>query len=804
MMARRWASSSDSTSDSPTAQPTSQSDSPHGVKLPPRAQKLVILNARSARILPRPRPMVRKGGKDDINMDQLDAQLKKLLKFKRDVPYEVILQSITQLRPSTQLVSRKRYEQLYNDIIRAYTVPQLRDFVKQNDAQAPCSTWRKTILSRYILDRLWGLKPSMEIDESSDVIVENSMDLSLRDIFLIVARNGQLARSWTKSGAKIVVLPDHQQIVIRSTKDTFKWIQVSMMNALSNVVTKEFDLTPFTSIINIDELPLETIQRLSDTYIDRQGTRLVASALGRKFLNRAERFIWGSVGYSPRLVESYLHDTNEVNTKRGVLTQIINDDALGWIDRDKEWARWKLAKSKVRKSEVAKESVDIVNVFDELATKTWENEKDTTVKDAEASLAALNLELLQVKPTKQSLEVLKEDFATTITDSILKTFKSVKFSGLDTEAPPHVTVAATFGNILHQASDKSSLLKEFSSESKSVPKTTFLTDVANVLDQCRKLPQFKYETEEAEEYEGLLDEDMLGNPSEGISLAKPTDPSPTIRTLLDESKTPSEHLTELFEATAERESEITDEHSYYVQMKFLPSPFLHDGTSTAADNIVSAAQFKEFPPMEMWLEIDEDERAVNESVNVVFVLKEANTYVSLAHLNTDVKFSAAKTEFVLDPGSVYDAEGSDSLSELKKQRLTNVREYLGKSRLDFSGLVNISAPNQLYLAMSVPDSKTGEHKIVSVPYMYHSMVYRKQTDLKYKGHILQLATVEGGVVSGRRTEANLVLDLAEAQVFEGTEKEDEENYKMLRTFVEASMEFVRQLEVPSRGGRVFI
>lgn len=747
------------------------------------------------------------------------------------------------------MVSEKRYQQLYHDIIRAYTVPQLRDFVKQNDSLAPCSSWRKTILSKYILDSLWKLQPSADISESSDVIVENSISLPLRDLFLIVARNGQLARSWTKSGSKIVVLPDKQQIVIRSTQDTFKWIQISMMNALNNVITKEFDLTPLADTVNVEELPLAMIQRLSDTYIERVGTRLVASALGRKSLNRAERFIWGSVGYTPRLVESYLLDTNSENTGRGAFGKLIHDDALPWLDRDKEWSRWKLAKTKLKKPKVVEapkqETYDITNLFDDFEEKKISEEpEDTTAKDIDNALSSPKLQLVQIKPTREkSVEIstpntdIRESLASGITDSIIKTFKSVKYDPLLTDkTTSNITVAATFGDILHQSptpeelspkkkdSSASAIVRDRFLHLQQTPNISFLTDVPNILDRCRQLPLFSNEAEEAAADDGLeiendefddfdIEGDSLKSPDAGISLLKPGI-SETEHTLLNESKSPAEHLENLFSNTSE--SDITDEHSYYVQMKFLPSPFLFDGTSSTksateptGENLVDPQMFKQLPPMEMWLEIDEDERAISESVNVVFVLKESNTYAALPHLNTDIKFSAAKTEFVLDPGSALEESpeeaGSTSIAtQLKQRRRMNVKEYLGKSRLDFSGTVNIAAPNLVYLAIPVTDPTTNVTTIVDMPYMYQTMVYRKQIELRFGEHILQLATIEGGVVSGRRVEANLVLDRPAEDIAllsdssELSKESEEQSYKLLKSFVGNALEFLYKLETPNK------
>lgn len=860
---------------------SSKAEIPHtpersrGLKLPPRAQKFVILNARTSKILPPPRPTINQLPKTTIKQGQLDAQLKRLLIFKSEVPNEVILESIKQLQPSSQLVSDKRYKQLYFDILRAYTVPQLREFLKKNVPHLSCGSWRKNQLASYILDNLWKLQPSKEISESSDVIVENIISVSRRDLFMIVSTNGKLARYWTKSGAKIIILGEEQKVVIRSTEDTYKWIQISMTNALNDVKSKEFDLTPFSDTINVDNLPLDSIQRLSDAYIEKVGFKLIVSALGFKPIKQAERLIWASSGFSPRLAESFLFDSNKKNLERGVFSEILDDDSLSWLDRDKEWARWKIAKTKVAKSKPSNSQSKpnkldhpsfsgLTELFSDYESQESKNKPDSkflaSISGVGEKIDRPELQLIQGKPfsktpisiNSSSVSLRDEIFVEGITDSIMRTFNSVEYQSPKLQQPisSHITVAATFGDILQHPPTENSIKNKSaidlfisSTSANQEAKISFLTNVPNILNLCQTLPLFSSTLPSTlsesglndsltDDTDGISDMEALDvfdldekHPDAGISIKKPGAVEISQNLFNDAEKSPAQILDNLFNNAdnsnynERNTTSISDEHSYYVQLKFLPSPFLPDGSSSMkqespaskdlgeSNSLIKAEQFKSFPPIEMWLEIDENEFADTSSVSLVSVLKESNTYVSLAHLNTDVKFSVAKTEFLLDPSTSLDDidrdfevdknEIGDSVTtRLRRNRSSSVKSYLGQSQLNFSGLTKVNAPNILSLEMPMTNTTTGDVEIVEVPYIYQSMSYRKQIDLRFRENILQLATIEGGVVGGRRIEANLVLDRPSDEMeFLTGSKNDEENDDTLKTFVTDVLQLLKKLQV---------
>lgn len=713
-----------------------------GVKLPPRDQRFVILSARASSILPRQKPKRITQHKVEFKSDQLDAQLKRLLVFKSEVPQEVVLESIQQLKPTTTSVSEKRYDQLFNDILRAYTAPQLREFVRQyGNSGFLGSKTRKKDLVKYIIINHWNLQKSKDISESSDVIVENTINMSRRDLFIIVSRNGKLPRHWTNSGAKIVILGEEQKIIVRSTADTFEWINASMMKALNNVATKEFDLSALQAIADIDNLPLDKIQRLSDVYIEREGNKLIASSFGAHRIDQAERLILGSSGFTPRQVESYLCDINDENLKQGVYSRVIDDESLSWNHRDLNWSRWRFTRRKIKKEEKDLDSaeINIADIFD--TPRKNANSFNNVDKPAHP-----NFLLFESKSSKceeipsDEKSPISESYAKSISKAILTTYDSHQFekdrlSPIQDNIQSNVTIAATFGYILHDDSGKSE--RNIKTELIAQPeetrsKTTFMSNIPNISEFSRTLPLHTPFSDETN-----ININM--NPDDGIRLDRSGLGQPSLdlsERYFSEEKSPADAIEELFDEPASssgsrNNSIISDEHSYYVQMKFLPSPLQPDTNGS-----LDSSTFNKLPPVEMWLEVDENERADKESINIVAVDREAITYASIPHMNADIKFSAAQTRF-LDTNQHA------------------IHEFLAKSALDFSGKTRINTPNTLSLVINEGESP--------VTYMYQTMLYRKQVDLDYHGHILQLASIEGGLVGGHRTEANLVLDTSSSE-----------------------------------------
>ena len=444
------------------------SSSLEGLRLQP--QKYIILGARSSKLLPRfRRPKVE--GINDLKVDMLDEQRKQLMIFKSEASPQVILDSIVLMKPLNDILSVKRYDQISYDLIRAYTVAQLREFCIKNIVFIPNGSVPfikrspKKILTEMILKQIWGLKISDQINESTDVIIEKTIQLTRRELFLIVSRNGQIPRSWTKSGARVVILGEEQKIIIRSTANTYDWILASLHKTLQTVHNSTIDLNPYQIPNLTSTLPLRRIQLLSNTYLEpHNDNKLMASALSYKDLDHARRLITYSTKVRPCTSDTYIFD--ESNLTKSILSKVIDDEALDWNERSKNWYRWQKIKTK--------ESNDIDNMeCRKLSIMTDENDD-----------------------IKESGEATTYD---SVADVVVSTLLNEKIKSYIPDSSRPLTFSASFGYVLHETPDPSGPFRVIWKSSNKA----FTTNIPLVSEKCASLPFNNLDIEHEEENQGL-------------------------------------------------------------------------------------------------------------------------------------------------------------------------------------------------------------------------------------------------------------------------------------------------------------
>lgn len=197
-----------------------------------------------------------------------------------------------------------------------------------------------------------------------------------------------------------------------------------------------------------------------------------------------------------------------------------------------------------------------------------------------------------------------------------------------------------------------------------------------------------------------------------------------------------------------------DNHTYYVQIKFLPSPYNETGN------------YMKYPPLEFWFDLDENECVAKDSLQVLCITNDQNSMVSIPQAVSDLKF--VKSEMV-DLADTFVSE-SEWL-----QGQTGIKEFLKAAKLQFSGQQQISVPE--YVEVNLPGVDE------PVRYDHVTMCHRKQLDLEYMGRLVTYAVIEGGSLGGSTSEVIMV----------GKEDElDQDNFQHL---VDDAVKFVKELGV---------
>lgn len=215
------------------------------------------------------------------------------------------------------------------------------------------------------------------------------------------------------------------------------------------------------------------------------------------------------------------------------------------------------------------------------------------------------------------------------------------------------------------------------------------------------------------------------------------------------------HKLPLYTFDGSEPDSTVDPHIYYAQIRLVPSPY------NQSNNYMS------FPPLEFWVETDQDNKARMDTFRVLAITNEINSSVSLPAHSTDVKFVRSDTKELVEPFTNSQENWMDDQPGVKK--------FLNDAVLDFSGKTAIKVPQSCDVILP------GHTEPVRYDYVY--MTHRKQVDLVFNDRILSYTVLEGGSLGGRTTEVIMVGK---------DEKMSKEEFK---GFVKDCEEFIHSLEI---------
>lgn len=359
-------------------------------------------------------------------LNEIELQRKKLLVFKSSVSREQAVKSIGHQKPAEKVVSKQRYEQLEQLLDTAYTLPQLRAYTR-DIYQAPNSTSTKPNIIRRILDKYWSCAINDTISESEDLIVERIIDISTRDMYLLLlTSNGKILNNFARIGATLAVAIDENVVIVRATAPVIKYVEVSLNRILSNVDTAKLPVldiirnhtargsSPNTSE---DEL-VSMVQKESAAYFEKASAEAQddgvynVSAFGSKRLLKAKNLLLWGVDYHPQLVEKVelCCDEGKESFKTFPYTNV---ECFDWIKRSKGWYRLQQPLSKgASKMDIVKppsplQNDDKLNQWYDFLVQKSENSKNSGVmhlKGVKDSQNIFSLTLGQILKTKQGSE----------------------------------------------------------------------------------------------------------------------------------------------------------------------------------------------------------------------------------------------------------------------------------------------------------------------------------------------------------------------------------------------------------------
>lgn len=629
-----------------------------GKKKAPGKQNLVILNAKQSNIFHKlPNHTKIAPVFHVLDPIEFETSRKRLLQFKSEVPLDQIISSIQYIKPDASAVSAVRYRQIKDDIASAYSISQLKEFIKKYfpDIKVISSLTKKKTIEKILKD-CWKLEESDEISSAQDLLIQRSFDLSPAEIFILLAQNPMT--SWLRANVQVIMIPSDRQLIVRASAQHVAYIEMALSRIFHNIVTGSINLEQITELYKNqgEDLPLDVIQRLSGVYMEKSPLdttstspeqKVIASpettptstnntlydynmsALGRRRFSLAKRLMLWALDFNP-FVKTNIHI--KYNKKSTWFKNILSE-TMPWIHKNKTWVRLRAPKGPHKSAtELKAPEIDYQTIHNELNTPATSNKA--------------------------------------ITDA------------------PQSVIAVNFGHLLY---DESTLKDK-------TPQTFFQTTLPHIRDTVHSLETF-----------GEIEE-------------------------------------------ADQELVSADRHEYHAQIKLVPSPFNN------------AQNYLKYPPLEFWIEINDKHKGDVTTLQVLRIINEQNSIVSLPNHPCDLKFLRSDSEPLLEGYN-----GSDDW--LADQ--PGIKDFLKSSNLDFSGRSGLKIAD--YVDVKMP----GTDEVIR--YDYVTMAYRKHLTMDYKGKLLQYSIVEGGRLGGRTSEALLVG------------KVDEITLDEFKEFVDDSVNFTKQL-----------
>lgn len=507
---------------------------------------------------------------------------------------EVVLEQIERMKPLNPQLSEKRFRQLKQDLEQGFTVRQLRNYAeneKPKDQQLP----RKMVKGKmvdYILRQLWLVEPSTSVNADDDLIVENTLPLSKRDLFFVLADSGRLPRSWTETGASIAILSDELKIVVRSTQANFEWIRVSLMRYLESVQSTYVDVKTLNSLRPIEELPLARIQRFTNTYIETfsHDTGVVIFSTTDEAIDLAKRALVHATGFAPSVSSArFKADAQDVRRY-----PIMDDDAMPWNQRSLAWFREK----QVSRRNTTGAETDVL--------PSEESAADSVTAELMEKVGAASLVPAERVTFTASFGY---DISTDVSDAPTSEQQAFLTN------VPHVLSKATglplYDDMLHETTPP---------EASSEPQKAW--------DEVMQASGGSVSADSATDAWNSV----LYSSTDGAA-APPTP-------VLSEEDQAQQSWESLVAVSKQHTEKTTDnyqykDYTYMAQLQFVPSPYQQ----------ISGAELRELPAVEMWFNV-EDRSCDKNTVQIAAAAREHNAYLSLPSAPVDVKYQGTLVQTI--------------------------------------------------------------------------------------------------------------------------------------------------------------
>ncbi|KAG0128062.1 mitochondrial inner-membrane-bound regulator-domain-containing protein [Tuber indicum] len=261
-------------------------------------------------------------------------------------------------RPANVLVSKQRYEQLVQELCKAFLKPQLYEYYYYQDGEErdlprlPSGANKREIIDG-ILSAKWRVVVSHEIPERLDVLVNGYFPSTRRDIFFILGKDGRVIRQLSQEfQARVRVNIGTGKIGVYASVESFERLKEAVQALLGKVTAEEFDMSWAQRLCQFNKQFITPIARITGTYIEKKDEKtLLISSPDPSSLQDARRLLFLSFDLQLRSSYSLLYNAPKGRgDPKGALYPVHEKSALPWNFREVEWGRWRNIKKPIERS----------------------------------------------------------------------------------------------------------------------------------------------------------------------------------------------------------------------------------------------------------------------------------------------------------------------------------------------------------------------------------------------------------------------------------------------------------------------
>lgn len=608
---------------------------------------------------------------------------------------------------------------LTQNLYKSFTRDQMRQYLAELRHKQPPSRYSKREIAEYIVTNIWKSESG---STNATFLSKEIVPLSKMELFFLSAQNGYILQHMRNAVTSLELESDNQSLVLNGTASQIANAKVLLAAKFESVYKVEEDLSFITHMYEKESKSksLEKIMRENDVYSEKlEDHKYLLCSLQPAKVERVKRLLLWNLNNNQHH-KTLLHLPSSAELEHCLLIQCTDTLSSDWEGRSKSHFHL------INESHSQEVSSRVKNELERFSNLQIDD-LDLSLDPAEG----IRNQVVNSDETFDLLErlgFLKED---------IEHEKSAVSPNLDAEMPMSMDEQMTpqLRYELHIVeSDKASLYSQLTdfgyrralhgvSEGK-LDSAIFTVTLGRTL--------FSKDREENSIFGTAPSKDKL---TESFSFS---------------TNTPLVYDQALARLMVKEEMSTQDDpHNYYLQFKFLPSPYEEALAEVLEDKM-------KYPPIEMWIRLNEKSVLDLESVQVVTVEGENNAYVCLPKLPSDFKVTCQMTGEVLNGTNLAITNGTNEdtyvLSQTAKKfshlsAQPGVERYIGDLRVDFASGTRPHIPN--YMDVVINGKK--------VQYAFISLRHRRELSLELENKkTVQLNVIDGGQSGGRRLEVRFI------------------------------------------------